>query len=1022
MNFWKSIFTVIILFVPYVCHSQIVQSERLLSFEEKEVPSFISGKQSDLKISDKHYKDGQNSLQWTFEPNATLSIKRDLKFEKKDPSGIDTYLSTFIIWIYNENPIDDFIQFEFLKDGRKYTSFPFRINYSGWRAAWVCYERDMAGSPEEGMNEIRITAPDVKGSLYIDHLLTAAKMDRRHQTADQQVPFVNAETNSHWLVVLKRSLLKPDIQLENVVSSEQRKEINEIESRFRELIYIPSLFKDKDMQDIRQIYLKYDIKYTDGKISGLPIFFSRAAEAYERLIPNWDKNMITQQGIEVKDYFDFMNRVATGYNNAKDADIKEELKNIFLKLYDHITDQGFVYGSCLGNFTHYGYSFRNLYTAYFLMKDVLSLSGKLEQARQTMQWYAMTNEVYLKPSMSGMDIDSFNTVTSGRMASILIMNDSPEKVQYLKSFSRWIDNGCLPAPGLAGSFKSDGAIFHHCNNYPAYAVGGLTGATDMIYVLSNTEFSVSEIAHQTVKNSLLTMRFYCNKKHFPLSMSGRHPDGRGQLVPIHFARMAMAGTPNKQKVTDEEMAAAFLRLSGDDSNSDIPEYVPKTLNRTEKSIYESLVKKDIKAEENPRGNIALGYGCISVQRRSNWAAVVRGHSRYLWAAEHYVGANLYGRYLAHGSLQIMTAKSNETVTPTTSGWQQEGFDWGRIPGTTAIHLPVEQLKANILNVDTYSGFEEMLYSDEAFAGGISQRKENGAFGMKLHEHDKYNGSHRARKSYHFFDNKIICLGTDIENNNANYNTETTIFQLAVTEKDNNYYRNDNLLKDNYIVDHIGTGYYIPSKKNKDYIRFEKNSPQYSRKQNTGEETEGNWVSLTIDHGKAPKGKSYEYIVIPGTDENAMKIFAKKPDYKVLRQDRNAHIVKDIISNTTSFVVFETLDRLKEGIIEKVDTACLIMLKQDKQQTILTVCNPDLALYRGASDEALDENGKRTERSIYSRPWKDNESKEIPVKITLKDKWNIKETPNCKVLSSTKEETVLQFTCKEGKSYDVEISK
>ena len=67
----------------------------------------------------------------------------------------------------------------------------------------------------------------------------------------------------------------------------------------------------------------------------------------------------------------------------------------------------------------------------------------------------------------------------------------------------------------------------------------------------------------------------------------------------------------------------------------------------------------------------------------------------------------------------------------------------RIPGVTSIHLPLEQLKAKVMNVDTFSGMEEMLYSDEAFAGGLSQKRENGNFGMKLHEHDKYNGSHRA---------------------------------------------------------------------------------------------------------------------------------------------------------------------------------------------------------------------------------------------------------------------------------------
>ncbi len=98
-------------------------------------------------------------------------------------------------------------------------------------------------------------------------------------------------------------------------------------------------------------------------------------------------------------------------------------------------------------------------------------------------------------------------------------------------------------------------------------------------------------------------------------------------------------------------------------------------------------------------------------------------------------------------------------------------------------------QANILNVDVFSGYEEMLYSDEAFAGGISQEHRNGAFGMKLHEHDKYNGSHRARKSFHFFDEVIVCLGSDIENTNNEYPTETTIFQLAVkNDAGHNYWK------------------------------------------------------------------------------------------------------------------------------------------------------------------------------------------------------------------------------------------
>lgn len=61
-----------------------------------------------------------------------------------------------------------------------------------------------------------------------------------------------------------------------------------------------------------------------------------------------------------------------------------------------------------------------------------------------------------------------------------------------------------------------------------------------------------------------------------------------------------------------------------------------------------------------------------------------------------------------------------------------------------------------------------------------------------------------------------------------------------------------------------------------------------------------------------------------------------------------------------------------------------------------------------------------ERSIYSRPWIDNDSDEIPVTITLRGRWAIKKTPVCQVVSSDKKYTVLRFICKDGKSQNVEI--
>lgn len=1016
MNFttlkWGVLLTV--LFSSVSVSAQWVKHERLLSFEQSVPQTMTTDSKSKLSISDLHFRDGHHSLAWAHQPGATLSLHKDLKFESVDPTGKDTYMSAFIVWVYNEKAVDEKLTFQFLKDGRLCTSFPMGLNFTGWRGAWVCYERDMEGRPEEGMNEMKIIAPSVKGKLYFDHLITATKVDARQQSPDLQIPFVNKNTTNHWLVIYAHSLMKPEIELEPLTES-QKKDLRKIEKRFKNQLYTQSKLSEKEMEGIRKKYDFYEIEYRKGKVSGKPVYFCRHSEAYERMIPNWNKDFFTNLKVEMNDYFKLMNRVAIAYHNAVDPIWKDELKDKFLAMYENITDQGVAYGSCWGNIHHYGYSMRGLFTSYFLMKNVLRHAGHLEDAVKTLNWYAITNEVYPKPTVDGIDIDTFNTKLQGRIASILIMEDSPEKVRYMRSLQRWLDYGCRPAKGLAGSFKTDGACFHHCNNYPAYAVGGLEGATNGIFLLHGTQFRLSELSHQTVKNVLLTMRFYCNLRQWPLSMSGRHPNGKGKLIPTEYAVMALAGTPDGKHAIDAEMAGAFLRLV---------EHVvtpnKKAATKQELRFKKQLLNKGFKAEEDPTGNKALGYGCVSIQRRENWSAVARGHSRYLWASEHYLPANFYGRYLAHGSLQIMTAAKGKEVTMKKSGWQENGFDWNRFPGATSIHIPFEQLRAKVLNVDIYSGMEEMLYSDEAFAGALSQNHENGNFGMKLHEHDKYNGTLRARKSYHFFDGVIVALGSEIENLNHDYPTETTIFQLAATNPSYREYW-DKFESDGITyLDPNGVGYYVaPNTLQK--AKFEKIFPQTTVGERSPKPTTGDWVSLTVQHGKAPKGESYEYAIMPRITAEDLKAFGEKPSYKVLQHDGNAHIVQSLPQKMTSYVLFERPQQElpSEGLLEKADTSCLVMLREEVGGKLrLTVSQPDLALYRGESDELLDENGKRVERSIYSRPWIHNDSGEIPVTITLRGEWKADELPlNCKILSTSKNKTEIRFICRDAASFE-----
>ena len=63
------------MWMPVKGEAQIVKNERLLSFEDTQVPAFITGTNSQLGISDEHYRDGRQSLSWTFRPGAVLTIQ-----------------------------------------------------------------------------------------------------------------------------------------------------------------------------------------------------------------------------------------------------------------------------------------------------------------------------------------------------------------------------------------------------------------------------------------------------------------------------------------------------------------------------------------------------------------------------------------------------------------------------------------------------------------------------------------------------------------------------------------------------------------------------------------------------------------------------------------------------------------------------------------------------------------------------------------------------------------------------------
>src|SRR5690554_2791346 len=984
--------------------------EAIFSFEVPD-PRTSHDARSTLSLSPNHYKHRKHSLKWSWNsPDSYWSIREAIDYVAPRTDS-DPRISTFVFWIYSTEPIpNNTLKVEFLKEGRVTSYFEYRLDFKGWRGAWVAFDRDMTGKPEEGMDEVRFSVPDMKeGTLFFDHVILSTMQDARHHTADFQAPFINKDTRNHWLI-LNKSWNK-EFSLPLMLPT--KKEVNDlakIESRLKE--HLLGDRTHRPLSTLRKEVANYKItENPDGTIRGVPLFFERFGETYAMF--GADRyNRLYNNIMGLKKFNATLLHLSVAYHRTNDEETQQEIEGLFVKMIRHMLDQGFQAGSAMGTLHHLGYSMRDYYPALFLMSESLERHDLRAPMQQAMEWFAGTGEVREKPTLPGMDVDTFNTNLIARLTSILMIESLPEKTRYLHAFNRWLENGYQYAEGTRGTFKIDGTMFHHRHNYPAYAIGGLQGAVEAIYLLRDTDFNISEQSHRILKNALLSMRIYCNLRTWPLSLSGRHPDGEGQLVAEHFGLLAFAGSPDGEEEIDTELAEAYLRL------------VDGVTDRSRK-----LMDMGFSPEKSPAGNWAFNYSNLNVHRRGDWMVSAMGHSRYLWSVEGYRGENLFGRYMTHGALQILG--TGDPISNEGSGFRQEGWDWNHFPGTTATVLPIAQLKADVKNVDDVSGFEEMLLSDESFSGGISLNQEQGAFGMKLHEHDKYNGSLRARKSVFFFNNRVVTLGSNIVSDLPE-ETHTTLFQVYLEEEDKPFFLDGNKnsrfpyrkslssSKVNVLSDGHDNLFFI----NRGDVVFKKEE-QPSFHEETGLPTKNKFALASINHGSSPGNSAYEYMILvqpeaierERTYEDAL---AGNLPYIVQQHDSLAHVVTDRETGTTSYVLFEAGEVAANGPLLHVNYPALVMSREiDREKLLLAACDPDLRFYEGPADEVYDEEGNRKERSVYSREWINNPSGKSFLKVTLDGHWKLAAiTPYAKVVKSEYGQTTLEFECQHGLSREV----
>lgn len=939
--------------LTYLSSSAFAQ---FVSFEEEIPCNFKSSDKQELALSSSYYKEGSKSLEWKFSPNSILDIPSESVFTLEGDNGIT-------LWIYNEKPQQDSLRFEFYSpNGHVSHHFGFRLYAAGWRACWISFKHMQGDKQDKKIAGYRIIAPNRTGRVFIDRLTFPVKKINDRTTPDLQMPTNNSLTYRdlwHWCRVWQWEQYQYDLPLSESLTTDEKQELATVEARLTAILDTPKAPK-KGISKAYSTFKAANIRPSSNGFTGAPVV------APDEL--NRRKGELSWNDLE-----DMLSGFAYDayYNHSA-----QSAKNYFL-VWDYAINQGFAFGSGMGTNHHYGYQVRKIYTTAWLMRDAIWKAPNRDNILSALIFWSALQETRI-PFQYGRDelLDSWHTLLMAKTVSALLFVDERERARALAGLSRWLSGSLQYSPGTIGGIKVDGTTFHHGGFYPAYTTGVLAMVGQFIALTSHTRYVPTMEARQVLKSAFISMRNYCNIYEWGIGISGRHPFGGSMKENdvAAFAYLALAGDLSGESNTfDHHLAADYMRLC----NNDTPE-----------AIY--FRKEGITPAKAPQGFFVYNYGSAGIFRRNDWMVTLKGYTTDVWGSEIYRKDNRYGRYQSYGSVQIMGYPSRKA-----SGFDENGWDWNRLPGTTTIHLPFDLLDSPLPGTT-------MAHSKENFSGSSSLEGKNGMFAMKLMERNlkNFTPDFVARKSVFCFNNRMICLGTGISNSNASFPTETTLFQSTFQKGKSDIYV-DGKLKNVPFHQELNDGkrhciqdgynnYYLVNGDNVQ-IQIARQDSHHEKKR---AKTQGTFASAYINHGAAPQNAGYEYMVLIQPSPKELDAARRKAPYQILHKDSIAHVVIDKQTGITAYAAFETYLPQKDELFLSIPAETMVMQKQSGSNLLLSVCDPNLNI---------------SEKAFTTK----EPSRPIEKKLILKGQWKCKTLQEDVTVEVGQTETVLTVTCRHG---------
>ncbi len=940
------------------------------SFDDGVPHNWVSSREGALNTSDLHYKHGTHSLRWDFRSGDTIEVAADLGDVGRYGGYGGTYSkATFGLWLYCREPVDGAIRFDFRTGEETDAWFEFPLDFTGWRRAHLKYTTDphphhvgtrwdveFEGQVQPSTDGIVLIAPEGidEGTVFIDLVVYNGLLDYRRQ---------HLPSDYSWEPAHPDPALFP---LPEQVTEAESEGIEYLGERIDTMVGGTGDVSGEHLAGLRERMEALNVVRDEQGIRGRPVVHNRWREFYAGI------EDVTPAG----EVADLMLALARAFHRTEDAAMREEIAGWYCLLAEHLQDQGMTPGS---GFSWGWYDGRNLGEANYLMRAPLRERGLLDWAASYLDYSYGFSRIFddetIRPNM-----DYFHIDVRYRLYGCLMQVEPAEQVRHLRAFSRRLGLDILTEDHSDG-YRPDGSAFHHQFHYFAYAGIGTRSLVNVVEPISHTPFRLSTEAMERLKTVVLAMRSYCNLRDLPLPLSGRHPF-RQSFDPNVLLTLARGGSPDGSVELDPDLASAYLRFAPEEAGG------------------EEFRRHGIEPEVL-EGNMTMNYAGLTAHRRDDWLALVKGYSRYVGFGEIYANENRFGRYISNGYLDILAG--GDPISREGSGVVQEGWDWNRLDGTTVIYLPLDELRA-------VSSGTEFIRSDQSFVGGLTHRDRNGAFVMQLQGGEQHEPTFRGKKTYFFFDDRIICLGSDIVNEDSENPTHTNLFQKHLPDPENDpTWLNEDALTGlevraqlpadgGWIIDPQSTGYWLPAGQSVHVARLH----QHSRDQSDREDTAGDFATGWIDHGAAPDDGSYEYAVIVRATPERMHQFnqamtnpVERP-YEVLQRDDRAHIVFDRGSRSWGAVAFEATELDTEMPLLEVDRACIVMIEQTEEDLLMSVADPDLNL-------------------------EENVSVPRQLRLLVRGAWQIANpSDDFHVVEHIADGTVIDVICHEGRSYGIEL--